>query len=75
MAAYAWLKCEREEDKECYIILKDAGIIGVDGTSFGAGSGFVRLSLINSQDDFNMLLYKIKKLVAKEDDKDARNTM
>ncbi|KAK3009562.1 hypothetical protein RJ639_013539 [Escallonia herrerae] len=44
--AYAWFKCEREEDKDCHRVLGDAGIIGRRGTLFGAGSRYVRLSLI-----------------------------
>ena len=75
MAAYAWLKCERDEDKECYRVLKKAGIIGRDGTLFGVRGSYVRLSLIKTQDDFDMLLHKIKKLVAKEDDRQTRSTM
>ena len=66
MAAYAWLKCEKEEDKECYNVLKEAGIIGRDGSLFGANSSYVRLSLIKTQDDFDILLHKINKLVGEE---------
>ena len=75
MAAYGWLKCERKEDEECYRVLKKACIIGRDGTLFGVGSSYVRLSLIKTQDDFDMLLHKIKKLVSKEDDMQARSAM
>ena len=66
MAAYAWLKCEKEEDKECYNVLKEAGIIGLDGSFFGANSSYVRLSLIKTKDDFDILLHKINKLVGEE---------
>ncbi|KAK2979908.1 hypothetical protein RJ640_020150 [Escallonia rubra] len=64
--AYAWFKCEREEDKDCYRVLSDAGIIGRRGTLFGAGSRYVRLSLIKRQDDFDLLLLRMRKLVAEE---------
>ena len=66
MAAYAWLKCEKEEDKECYGVLKKAGIIGRNGTLFSANSSYVRLSLIKTQDDFDILLHQINKLVGEE---------
>ena len=66
MAAYAWLKCEKEEDKECYRVLKKAGIIGRNGTLFSANSSYVRLSLIKTQDDFDILLHRINKLVGEE---------
>ena len=67
MAAYAWLKCERKYDKECYTVLKEAGIIGREGSRFGGESSYVRLSLLKSQDDFDALLHRINKLVTKED--------
>lgn len=63
---YAWVKCEREEDKECYEILKAAKIIGREGKLFGAESRFVRLSLLKSQDDFDLLLHRLDELISKE---------
>ncbi|PSS19523.1 Tryptophan aminotransferase-related protein [Actinidia chinensis var. chinensis] len=65
--AYAWLKCERDKDEDCYTVLKTAGIIGRSGTVFGSGSRYVRLSLIKTQDDFDLLIRKIKTLVSNED--------
>ncbi|KAK8623420.1 hypothetical protein V6N13_118305 [Hibiscus sabdariffa] len=44
--AYAWLKCESEEDKDCYEVLKAANIIGRRGNVFGSEDYYVRLSLI-----------------------------
>ncbi|XP_027359298.1 tryptophan aminotransferase-related protein 4-like [Abrus precatorius] len=64
--AYAWLKCERQEDKNCYEILKAADIIGRQGSIYSADNNYVRLSLIKSQDDFEILIKKLKDLVAKE---------
>ncbi|KAK7315307.1 hypothetical protein VNO77_33847 [Canavalia gladiata] len=61
--AYAWLKCEREEDKNCYEILEAAGIIGRQGSVFSADNRYVRLSLIRSQDDFEILINKLRNLV------------
>lgn len=63
VAAYAWLKCEREEDKDCYGVLKTAKIIGRAGSVFGAESRYVRLSLIRSQDDFDLLLQRLNELL------------
>ena len=73
MAAYAWLKCDREEEKDCHAVLKEAGIVGRDGTLFGAESSYVRLSLIKSQDNFDISLHQINKLVAKEDGHKSSN--
>lgn len=63
MAAYAWMKCEREEDKDCYGVLKAANITGREGSLFGAESRYVRLALLRSQDDFDLLLQKLKAIV------------
>ncbi|KAI4352766.1 hypothetical protein L6164_006987 [Bauhinia variegata] len=62
--AYGWLKCEREEDKDCYAVLSAAEIDGRPGSTFSADDRYVRLSLIRSQDDFEILINKLKKLVA-----------
>ncbi|KAJ8760504.1 hypothetical protein K2173_015171 [Erythroxylum novogranatense] len=64
--AFAWLKCEKEEDMDCYNVLKASKIIGREGVMFGAESRFVRLSLVKSQDDFNLLLQRIEKMVRQE---------
>ncbi|MED6189761.1 hypothetical protein PIB30_099125 [Stylosanthes scabra] len=61
--AYAWLKCEREEDKNCYKILEAAGINGYEGSMYSADDRYVRLSLIRSQDDFDILINKLTNFV------------
>ncbi|CAL5384293.1 unnamed protein product [Camellia sinensis] len=65
--AYAWLKCEREEDEDCYAVLRAANIIGREGTRFGVNNRHVRLSLLRSQNDFELLLNRLRKLVSEED--------
>lgn len=60
------MKCEREEDKDCYGILKAAKIIGREGKKFRAEARFVRLSLLKSQDDFDLLLHRLDELISKE---------
>ncbi|XP_039003467.1 tryptophan aminotransferase-related protein 4-like [Hibiscus syriacus] len=64
--AYAWLKCEREEDKDCYAVLKEANIIGRRGNLFGAEDRYVRLSLIRAEDDFDLLIERLKEFISKE---------
>lgn len=66
MTAYAWLKCEREEDRDCSAVLKAANITGREGQMFSAEDRYVRLSLIRSQDDFDLLLHQLKKLLLDE---------
>ncbi|KAJ6685195.1 TRYPTOPHAN AMINOTRANSFERASE-RELATED PROTEIN 3 [Salix purpurea] len=66
--AYAWLKCEKQEDKHCYAVLQAvANITGRQGSLFYAEDRYVRLSLIRSQDDFDLLLHKVNELVVGEE--------
>ncbi|KAL1219690.1 Tryptophan aminotransferase-related protein 3 [Cardamine amara subsp. amara] len=64
--SYAWVKCERLEDINCYEIFKAAKITGRNGQEFGTEERFVRLSLIKSQNDFDQLSNMLKKLVSQE---------
>ncbi|RDX93244.1 Tryptophan aminotransferase-related protein 4, partial [Mucuna pruriens] len=66
LTAHAWLKCEREQDMNCNEILDAAGINGYQGSVFGADNRYVRLSITGSQDDFEILINKLRNLVAKE---------
>ncbi|PSS19521.1 Tryptophan aminotransferase-related protein [Actinidia chinensis var. chinensis] len=66
--AYAWLKCEREEDQDCAAVLKASKIIGRGGSIFSAGNRYVRLSLLKSQEDFELILHRIYNLVHSEED-------
>ncbi|CAI0396336.1 unnamed protein product [Linum tenue] len=68
--AYGWLKCEREEESDCYGVLKAAGIIGRGGSVFYATDRNVRLSLIKTRDDFDLLVDKLQKLVSAEQDEE-----
>eukprot|EP00257_Ricinus_communis_P019085 XP_015577968.2 tryptophan aminotransferase-related protein 4 isoform X2 [Ricinus communis] len=65
--AYGWLKCEREEDKDCYAVLQGGNIIGRPGNLFNVEDGYVRISLLKRQDDFDLLIDKLNQLVSEED--------
>ncbi|KAL0361824.1 UNVERIFIED_CONTAM: Tryptophan aminotransferase-related protein 4 [Sesamum radiatum] len=65
--AYAWLKCEREEDTNCNAVLRAANIIGRAGSAFNVEDRYARLSLLKSDDEFNLLLLRLNKLVTTED--------
>lgn len=56
-----------EEDKDCYEVLRAGKIEGREGSKFSAEDRHVRLSLIRSQDDFDMLLLRLNKLISEED--------
>ncbi|RDX74643.1 Tryptophan aminotransferase-related protein 4, partial [Mucuna pruriens] len=66
--AFAWLKCETSilEDRSCYEVLQAVNITGRPGSLFGADNRYVRLSLVRSEDDFDLLLRQINKLVSAE---------
>ncbi|KAI8013847.1 Tryptophan aminotransferase-related protein 4 [Camellia lanceoleosa] len=64
--AYAWLKCERDEEEDCYEVLRENGIIGRRGSVYGAERRYVRLSLIKTQDDFDLLMLRFNSLLSQE---------
>ena len=66
ITAYAWLKCEREEDQDCDATLRAANISGRGGNKFGSEDRYARLSLIKSEDDFEILIHHFKNLIAQE---------
>ncbi|XP_042395276.1 tryptophan aminotransferase-related protein 3-like [Zingiber officinale] len=65
--AFGWVKCEREEDKDCAAVLLKAGIISRTGIIFEAGSRYTRLSLIKTEDDMDLLLQRFESLVSQEE--------
>ncbi|CAJ1953083.1 unnamed protein product [Sphenostylis stenocarpa] len=68
ISAFASLKCDTSvlEDRSCYEVLEEANITGREGSLFGADNHHVRLSLVRSEDDFDLLLRQINKLVSVE---------
>jgi len=62
--AYAWVKCEREEDEDCTAVMKVGGIIGRGGEEFGGEKRYVRLSLIKREDNFALLEHRLQALVS-----------
>ncbi|GJN25317.1 hypothetical protein PR202_gb13131 [Eleusine coracana subsp. coracana] len=63
LTAYAWVKCEREEDEDCYQALLRANIITRSGVGNEASSRYTRMSLLKSDDDFDVLMERITDLV------------
>ncbi|URD99336.1 tryptophan aminotransferase-related protein 4-like [Musa troglodytarum] len=64
---YAWLKCEWKEDEDCHEALRKGSIISRAGARFEADSRYTRLSLIKTQDDFDLLLKRMQPLVSREE--------
>ncbi|CAL4947760.1 unnamed protein product [Urochloa decumbens] len=70
--AYAWVKCEREEDEDCYEALLQAKIITRTGVGNEVSSRYTRISLLKSDDDFDVLMDRVTDLVNAENyDEDA----
>uniref|UniRef100_A0A0A9EBX3 Alliinase C-terminal domain-containing protein n=1 Tax=Arundo donax TaxID=35708 RepID=A0A0A9EBX3_ARUDO len=69
--AYAWVKCEREEDEDCYGALLKAKIISRSGVANEARSRYTRISLLKSDDDFDVLMERVTDLVNAEKYNDA----
>ncbi|XP_052140566.1 tryptophan aminotransferase-related protein 3-like [Oryza glaberrima] len=65
--AYAWVKCEWDEDVDCYETLLAAGIISRSGTLSEAEARYTRMSLLKAQDDFDVLLERITEFVDAEE--------
>ncbi|XP_039172005.1 tryptophan aminotransferase-related protein 3 isoform X2 [Eucalyptus grandis] len=65
--AYAWVKCEWEEDTNCIEILNAAKILGRGGSIFHDDHRYVRLSVIKSDDDFDVLISHLEGLVSGKD--------
>lgn len=55
-----------EEDEDCYAVLKKSGIASRSGTLFEANSHYTRLSLVRTEDDFDLLTMRMEALVSKE---------
>ncbi|KAL6615938.1 hypothetical protein ACP70R_038208 [Stipagrostis hirtigluma subsp. patula] len=64
--AYAWVKCEREEDEDCHEALLKANIISRTGVWYGASSRYTRVSLLKTEDDFDLLMERVTDLVNAE---------
>ncbi|GLJ10603.1 hypothetical protein SUGI_0131600 [Cryptomeria japonica] len=62
--AYAWVKCEREEERECAGVFEKGGIIARNGKAFEADRRYVRLSLIKREDNFELLERRLRALVS-----------
>ncbi|GJR50958.1 retrovirus-related pol polyprotein from transposon TNT 1-94 [Tanacetum coccineum] len=60
--AYVWVKFERVEENDCGAVLEAGNIKGHSGSIFSSKDCYVRLSLIKSQDDFELLLQRLTEL-------------
>lgn len=64
--AFAWIRCEREEDESCVSLFEEAGIVGRGGERCGMTDRHVRLSMMSADFAFENLLNHVKALVSKQ---------
>lgn len=57
LAAFAWLKCKKEEDAES--LLRGHKMLARGGRRFGTDSTFVRVSMMSSEDVFEVFLERL----------------
>lgn len=60
MAAFAWIKCMKVVD--CQAMLKNNKIITRGGEHFGVGMEFVRLSMLDRHQKFELLVDRLAKI-------------
>ncbi|KAF8727967.1 hypothetical protein HU200_018539 [Digitaria exilis] len=64
--AFAWVKCERKQDQDCYDALLKANIISWSGVDGEASARYTRVSLVKARDDFDVLLERLTDFVNDE---------
>eukprot|EP00250_Pteridium_aquilinum_P003342 c13657_g1_i1 orf=211-1656(+) len=64
--AFAWIRCQREEDESCVSIFKEAGIVGRGGERCGVTDRYVRLSMLSTDYAFENLLTHVQALLSKQ---------
>ncbi|XP_073014169.1 tryptophan aminotransferase-related protein 2 [Typha latifolia] len=60
--AFAWLKCEKEEIRDCEGFLKEHNILTRSGKHFGVASKFVRVSMLDRDENFDLFVKRISSL-------------
>ncbi|KAA8540784.1 hypothetical protein F0562_024297 [Nyssa sinensis] len=60
--AFAWLKCEGEEIEDCEGFLRSHKILTRGGEHFGGSSKYVRVSMLDRERTFNLLIQRLSKI-------------
>ncbi|XP_072998595.1 uncharacterized protein [Typha latifolia] len=60
--AFAWMKCEEEEIKDCESFLRSLKILTRSGKHFGAGTNYVRVSMLDRDETFDLFIKRISSL-------------
>lgn len=57
--AFAWLKCEKDEIEDLESFLKEKKMIVRGGSRFGAETRYVRISMLDHDEIFNLLVERL----------------
>lgn len=64
--AFAWIRCEREEDRDCPSLWEKAGIAGRGGKRSGATDQYVRIAMMGTDVGFDNLIGRIQALITEQ---------
>ncbi|KAJ0828729.1 putative transaminase [Helianthus annuus] len=72
--AFAWMKCN-EGIEDCEKLLRGHKILARSGRRFGSDPGFVRVSMVGREDEFNLFIDRLSKIQSfnNGDEKDKAN--
>jgi L-tryptophan--pyruvate aminotransferase len=61
-AAFAWLRCDREDVVDCAGFLRGHKILTRCGSQFGADTRYVRVSMLDRDDAFDFFVRRLASL-------------
>ncbi|KAI3731449.1 hypothetical protein L1987_62637 [Smallanthus sonchifolius] len=59
--AFAWMKC-KEGIEDCEKLFRDHKILARSGKKFGSDPGFVRVSMVGREEEFNLFIDRLSKI-------------
>ncbi|AQK90450.1 tryptophan aminotransferase-related protein 2 [Zea mays] len=60
--AFAWLRCDREDVEDCASFLRGHGILTRSGSQFGADPRYVRVSMLDRDDAYDIFVKRLSSL-------------
>ncbi|XP_076945425.1 L-tryptophan--pyruvate aminotransferase 1-like [Bidens hawaiensis] len=61
VTAFAWIKC-KDEIEDCEKLFRSHNILTRSGRRFGSDPGFVRVSMVGRDEEFNMFIDRLSKI-------------
>ncbi|KAL4036340.1 hypothetical protein IC575_005073 [Cucumis melo] len=60
--AFAWLKCDRDDIDDCENFLRGHKILTRSGKHFGVGSKYVRISMLDREETYNLFIERLSQI-------------